>query len=89
MQHTVRSHFAGSLFAVVVGNKVHVNSLSMAAVITDSSVEIAAVTEKLGAYAVVNFICTQLDLQQLKGSIVAKLTCTPLRSIRNPFHVGG
>ena len=45
-----------------------------ALVIVGGLKRIAAVTEKLGAYAVVNFICTQLDLQQLKGSIVAKLT---------------
>ena len=58
----------------MVGNKVHVHSLSMAAVIADGSVEITAVTEKLGAYAIIDFICTKLDLQQLKGSICTKLT---------------
>ena len=56
LQHTIRSHFAGSLFAVVVGNKVHVNSLSMAAVITDSSVEIAAVTEKLVPFMAIAYV---------------------------------
>ena len=74
MQHAVCSHFAGSLFTVMVGNKVHVHSLTMAAVVANRSLEITAFTKKLRACAVVDFICTQLDLQKLKGSIVAKLT---------------
>ena len=58
LQHAISGHIAGGFLAMVISNKIHINALRVATVISDGSIKAGAITCQLRAYAIVNLRAT-------------------------------